>query len=68
MSAFIGSKVGILPEVLADLTGQLGDEVRRGLRESSIIAHLGGSLREIRDVCGVTKKAMAGIVPESLLE
>ena len=47
-SASIGSKVGILPEVLAGLTGPLGDRVRRTLPESRIIAQLGGSLRENR--------------------
>ena len=57
-----------MPEVLADLTGPLGDKLRRGLPESSIIAQLGDSLREIRDTWGVTKEAMAGIVPESLME
>ena len=40
MPASIWSRVGILPEVLADLTGPLGDPVRRGLPESSIIAQL----------------------------
>ena len=68
MSASIGSKVGILPEVLADLTGPLGDRVRRGLPESKFIAHLGGSLREIRGTRGVTKEEMARIVLESWLE
>ena len=68
MSASIGSRVGILPEVLADLTGPLGDRVRTGLPETSIIAQLGGSLREIRDTLGVSKEAMAGIIPESWLE
>ena len=68
MSASIGSKVGILPKFLADLAGPLGDRVRRGLAESRIVAQLGGSLREIRDKCGVTKEEMAGIVPESWLE
>ena len=57
-----------LPEVLADLMGRLGDRARRGLPESNIIAQLGGSLREIRDTWGVTKEAIAGIVPESWLE
>ena len=42
--------------------------MRRGLPESSIIAQLGGSLREIRDSGRVTKEAIAGIVPESWLE
>ena len=68
MSISIGSKVGILPKVLADLTGPLGDRVRRRLPESRIIAQRGGSLREIRDTWGVTKEEMAGIVPESWLE
>ena len=39
-SASIGRRVGILP---------LGDRVRRGLPESSIIAQLGDTSREIRD-------------------
>ena len=68
MSASIESRVGTLPEILADLTGPLGDRVRRRLPESSIITQLGGSLREIRDTWGVSKEAMAGIVPESWLE
>ena len=65
MSASIGRKVGILPEVLADLTSPLRNRVRRGLSESRNIAQLGGSLREIQDTWGVTKEEMAGIVPES---
>ena len=68
MSTSIVSKVGILPEVLADLTGPLGDRLRRGLPESRIIAQLGGSLQEIPDKWGVTKEEMAGIVPECWLE
>ena len=39
--------------------------MRRGLPESRIIPQLGGSLREMRDTWGLTKEAMAGIVPES---
>ena len=42
--------------------------MRTGLPEMSIIAQLGGSLRESRDTWGVSKEAMAGIVPESWLE
>ena len=68
MSASIGSGVGTLPEILADLTGPLGNRVRRRLPESSIITQLGGILREIRDTRGVSKEAMAGIVPEPWLE
>ena len=68
MSASIESMVGTLPEVVADLTGPLGDRVKRALPESNIIAQLGGILREIRGTWGVTKEAMAAIVPESWLE
>ena len=68
MSASIGSSVGALPEDIADLTGPLGDGMRRRLPESNVIAQLGGSLREIRDTGGVTKEPMTGIIPESLLE
>ena len=42
--------------------------MRTGPPETSIIAQLGGSLREIRDTWGVSKEAMAGIVLESWLE
>lgn len=45
--ASIGSRVGILPEALADLTGPIEDRVRRGLPESSIVPQLGGSFRGI---------------------
>ena len=40
ISASIGSRVGTLPEVLADLTESLGNKLRRGLPESNTIAHL----------------------------
>ena len=68
MSASIGSRVGILPEVRTDLTGPLRDKVRRGFPESSNIAQLGVSLRELRDIWGVMKETTAGIVPGSCLE
>ena len=68
MSASNGSRAGTLPEAIPDITGPLGDRVRRGVPESNIIAQLGGSLREIRETWGETKEAMAGIIPESWLE
>lgn len=52
MSASIGSGVGIMLGIMADLTGPLGDRVKKGLPESSIIAQPGGSLREIRETWG----------------
>ena len=44
MSVSIGSGVEILREVLAELTGPLGDRAKSRLPESSIIAQLGGNL------------------------
>ena len=49
MSASIGSRLGTLPEVLVDLMGPLGNRVTTGFPETSVIAQLGDSLREIRD-------------------
>lgn len=55
-------------EALAELTGMIGDRVRRGLPEASIVVQLGSSLWEIRDPWGVTKEAMAVIVLVPWLE
>ena len=38
MSASIGSRAGTLAEAIPDLTGPLGDRVRRGLPQSNIIS------------------------------
>lgn len=68
MSTFTGRRVGILPEVLADLTGPLGDQVRAELPESIIIAQLGGSVWKIQaQTWGVSREAMPGIVPDPWL-
>ena len=61
-------RVGTLLEDIAYITGPLGHRVRKGLPESNIIAQLGGRLGEIRGAEGVTKEAMAGIVPGSWLD
>ena len=57
-----------LRDVPTELKGPLGHRVRMGLSETSIIAQLGGSLRDTRDTWGVSNEAMAGIVPEPWLE
>ena len=64
----IGTRVGTLPEVIAEPTGPLEDRLRRGLPESNITAQLGCRLGKVRVTWGVTKGAMAGIVPESRLK
>ena len=68
MSASIGSRVGILHTALLDFARPLGDRVRSGLPESSVIAQPGKSLWVIGDTSGVPKEEMAGIVLESWME
>ena len=38
MSASIGSLVAMLPAVLADLSGSLGEKIRRNLPESELVS------------------------------
>lgn len=59
----MGSRSGILPGVLASLTGPLGDRVPRGLLELSIIVQLRSGLGEMSGTWGITEEAMAGIAP-----
>lgn len=65
MSAPIGRSLRVLLEVLPDLTGPSGDNVRRGLPESSINAQLRIRSRKIRDTRRVKQESMTDIVPES---
>lgn len=48
--------VGVLPRVLADFTGPLGYLLNREVPESSIIAQLGGRVREVRDTPRQSRK------------
>ena len=54
-----------MPEVLADLSGAIGEKVRRGLLDSDLVRRMWKSVRDFRDVHGVSEEAMANIVPES---
>ena len=65
MSASVGSVVATLPEVLADLPCTIGDKVRRGLPDSDLVRRILKSIRDLRDVHGVSEEAMATTVPES---
>eukprot|EP00904_Undaria_pinnatifida_P007452 jgi/Undpi1/3837/HiC_scaffold_16.g07206.m1 len=62
MSAFVGSLVATVPEVLADLSGAIGKKVRRELPESDLVRRIWNSTRDLRDVHGVSEEAMANIV------
>ena len=61
--------MGILPEVLADLTGPLGDLSEEGeaLNRASLLSWV-AALGRFETHVGVSKEEIAGIVPESRLE
>ena len=53
MSASVGSLVATVPEVLGDLSGAIGNKVRRGLPDSDLVQRIWNSVRDLRDVHGV---------------
>ena len=65
MSASLGSLVAAVPEVLADLSGAIGNKVRRKLPDSDLVRRIWNSVRDLRNVQGVSEEAMANILPES---
>ena len=65
MSASVGSLVAMVPEVLADLSGAIGNKVRRELPDSDLVRCIWNSGRDLSDVRGVSEEAMANIVLES---
>ena len=54
-----------MPEVLADLSGPLGEKVRRELPNSDLACRIWSSVRDFRDIHGVSEETMANVVPES---
>ena len=60
-----GSMVATVPEALAVLSGTIGENVRRGLPDSDLVRRIWKSIRDLRDVHGVSEEAMETIVPES---
>ena len=54
-----------MPEVLADLSGPLGEKVRRELPNSDLVRRIWSSVMDLRDIHGVSEEAMANMVPES---
>ena len=65
MSASVGYMVAAVPGVLADLSGIIGEKVRRGLPDSDLVRRIWRSVRDLRDVHGVWEEVMVNIVPES---
>ena len=54
-----------MPEVLADLSGPLGEKVRRELPNSDLVRRIWSSVRDRRGIHRVSEEAMAEVVPES---
>ena len=55
MSASVGNMVATLPGVLADLSGIIGEKVRRELPDSDLVRCIWKSVRDLRDVHGVSE-------------
>ena len=49
------------PAVLADLSGSLGDKVRRNLPESELVTSIWEGIRGLRDNGGVTEEDMGNV-------
>ena len=56
--------VATVPEVLADIWGSIGEKVRRGLPDSDLVRRVWRSVRDLRDVHGVSEDGIANIVPK----
>ena len=65
ISAFIGSMIEVLPVVLADLTGPIGERIRDGIGKSRTVDGLRKAIRALRDDFGITHDAMSSIIPQS---
>eukprot|EP00904_Undaria_pinnatifida_P006577 jgi/Undpi1/3049/HiC_scaffold_15.g06425.m1 len=65
VSASVGSLVATVPEVLADLSGAIEDKVRRELPAPDLVRRIWRSVRDLRDMHGVSEEAMANILPET---
>ena len=63
--ASLGSLMATVSEVLTDLSGPLGEKVRRELPNSDLVRRIWNSVRDLRDIHGVSEEAMANVVPES---
>ena len=53
-----------MPEVLADLSGPLGGRIRRELPSTDLVRRIWSSVRDLRDIHGVSEGAMKNAVPE----
>lgn len=65
MSAPIRSLVGTAPEVFSDLYGTLGETVVRELSDSDPTRGTWSSVKDLRDVSGVSEEVMARVFPVS---
>ena len=54
-----------MPGVHADLSGAIGDKLRRELPDSDLVRRFWNSGRDLHDVHVVSEGLMANVVPES---
>ena len=62
MSASVGSFVATLPAVLADLSGILGEKVRRNPPDSELVTSTWERVRGLRDYGGFAEEEMGEAV------
>ena len=63
MSTSVGSLVATLPAVLADLSGSLGEKIRRSLPGPELVTSIWEGVRGLRVDGGVTEEDMGEVVP-----
>ena len=63
MSASVGSLVATLPAVMADLSGSLGEKIRRNLPGPELVTNIWAGVRGLRVAGGVTEEDMGEEVP-----
>ena len=63
MSTSVGSLVATLPAVLADLSGSLGEKIRRSLPGPKLVTSIWEGVRGLRVDGGVTEEDMGEVVP-----
>ena len=63
MSASVGDVVATLPAGLADLSGSVGEKLRKNLPESELVTRIWQRLRGLRDGGGATEEEMGDVGP-----
>ena len=65
MPPSVGSVVATVPEVLADLSDDIGEKIGRELPHSDLVRRIRRNIKDLHDVHGVSEESMANVVRES---